>query len=73
MPEVSHRYKAGDHSRAICYNCSKVVETTFELRDVPFDDGSGVVTGMLVAICDECGAIVAVPAQSEIKPDAKCT
>lgn len=66
-------YKVGDNSRAICYNCSKVVPTTFEIRDVPFDDGSGVITDMLVAVCNECDAIVAIPAQSKLNSDMNHT
>lgn len=57
-------YAAGDESRAICEGCAKVVATTFVYRDIAFDDGSGVVKDILVAVCDACEAIVAVPAQS---------
>lgn len=54
----------GDKSRAICPHCSKVVSTTFLYRDVPFDDGSGTVKGILAAVCDNCHSVVAIPAQS---------
>ena len=57
-------YNLGDESRAICEGCAKVVATTFVYRDVAFDDGSGVVRYILVAVCDACEAIIAVPAQS---------
>jgi len=57
-------YNPGDKSRAICEGCAKVVATTFVYRDVAFDDGSGVVRDILVAVCDACEAIVDVPAQS---------
>lgn len=57
-------YEAGEKSRAICPHCSKVVETTFAYRDVPFDDGSGKVKSILAAVCDECGAVASIPAQS---------
>ena len=57
-------YNLGDKSRAICEGCAKVVATTFVYRDVAFDDGSGVVRDILVAVCDACEAIVDVPAQS---------
>lgn len=57
-------YNLGDKSRAICEGCAKVVATTFVYRDVAFDDGSGVVRDILVAVCDACEAIIAVPAQS---------
>jgi hypothetical protein len=34
------------------------------VRDVPFFDGSGIVDDILVAVCDECNNVVAIPAQS---------
>lgn len=57
-------YQPGDTSKAICPHCGKPVSTTFAYRDVPFDDGSGTVKGILAAVCDECNAVVAIPAQS---------
>lgn len=57
-------YEAGDKSEAICEHCKSLVPTTFMYRDVPFDDGSGIVKDILVAVCDICGAVVAIPAQS---------
>ncbi len=57
-------YVPGDRSRAICPHCRKTEATTFAYRDVPFDDGSGTVKGVLTAVCDACGAVAAIPAQS---------
>ncbi|MBA96176.1 hypothetical protein [Sulfitobacter sp. M22] len=57
-------YSAGDKSKAICQSCQDVVETTFLYRDVPFDDGTGVVKDILASVCDHCGEVVAIPAQS---------
>lgn len=57
-------YAPGEKSRAICRHCNKAVETTFDYRNVPFDDGSGEVKDILVAVCDECGTVAAIPAQS---------
>lgn len=57
-------YKPGDKSRAICPHCAALVSTTFAYRDVPFDDGSGVVKGILAGTCDVCGAVASIPAQS---------
>ena len=57
-------YKAGDASKAVCEDCQDVVQTTFVYRDMPFDDGHGIAEGVLVSTCDECGSVVAVPAQS---------
>lgn len=57
-------YEAGEKSQAICEHCKSLVPTTFKYRDVPFDDGSGSVKDILVAVCDNCDAVVAIPAQS---------
>lgn len=57
-------YQAGDTSRAICEDCNQIVETTFRLRDVPFFDGSGIAENILVAVCNTCNQVVAIPAQS---------
>lgn len=57
-------YSPGDKSRAICPHCAKLVTTTFVYATVPFDDGNGSVKDILVAQCDECRAVVAIPAQS---------
>ena len=57
-------YQAGDKSRAICEACKGLVQTTFVYRDVPFDDGAGDVKDILVGICDGCGAVLTIPAQS---------
>jgi hypothetical protein len=57
-------YSPGDNGRAICPHCEKLVSTTFVYRDVPFDDGTGQVKGILTAVCDVCDNVAAVPAQS---------
>lgn len=57
-------YSPGDKSRAICEDCGKLVTTTFGYRDVPFSDGKGLARNILAAACDDCGVVVAVPAQS---------
>lgn len=58
------KYLSGNKSRAVCPYCAKLVTTTFAHHDVLFDDDRGTVKDILVADCDECNAIVAVPAQS---------
>lgn len=60
-------YQPGDKSTAVCWHCESRVTTTFVLRDVPFSDGSGTVYGVLAAVCDLCGNVVAVPARSTQK------
>lgn len=57
-------YRAGETSHAICAHCKALVPTTFAYRDVPFEDGAGIVRGILAAVCDRCGLVVAIPAQS---------
>lgn len=57
-------YRAGEKISVICTDCGLLREATFAYRDVHFSDGSGVVRNILVAVCDECGTIVATPAQS---------
>ncbi len=59
-------YKPGDTSKAVCEYCNKIVDTTFVVRDVPFFDGSGIVENILVAVCDNCNEVVAIPAQSTV-------
>ena len=54
----------GDKSKAICERCAAVVHTTFMRRDVPFSDASGVAKNILVGVCDVCGDVVSIPAQS---------
>ena len=60
------RYEPGDKSRAVCENCESVVDTTFAIRDVSFNDGVGMAENVLVAVCDVCDNIVAIPSQSVI-------
>lgn len=57
-------FRDGEKGSAICSDCSKIVSTTFKRRDVPFIDGKGIAEGILVGVCDECGQVVSIPAQS---------
>lgn len=57
-------FHAGEHSRAICETCAKVHATTFVYRDVPFSDAPGTVKDILVGVCNGCGQVVSIPAQS---------
>ncbi|AYD05263.1 hypothetical protein [Neorhizobium sp. NCHU2750] len=57
-------YQPGDTSKAICPHCGTLVSTTLAYRDVPFDDGTGMVRGILAAVCDKCEALVSIPVQS---------
>jgi len=57
-------FKQGEKGRAICETCQKMVSTTFAYRDVPFSDSPGEVKDILVAVCDSCDGVVAIPPQS---------
>jgi hypothetical protein len=56
-------YREADKGRAMFEN-DGLATTTFAYRDVPFRDGSGAVKDILVAVCDKCGEVVAIPPQS---------
>lgn len=55
--------KEGDKVQMLCHTCGRV-DATHQLRDVPFSDQSGLVKNLLVAVCDSCQQVLAVPAQS---------
>lgn len=57
-------YREGGKSKAICQHCERIVDTTFLYRDAQFSDGKGSAKNILVAVCDTCGEVVAIPAQS---------
>ncbi len=57
-------YTEGDKGRALCSHCKGLVSTTFVRRDVPFSDAQGLAKAILVGVCDQCGQVVSVPAQS---------
>ena len=59
-----HLFSEGEASRAICDRCACITPTTFARRDVPFSDGSGTVKNILVSVCDKCGRVIGLPAQS---------
>ncbi len=61
---TTHSYREGEKSRSLCSHCAGLVNTTFKRRDVPFSDGKGVARDILVAVCDVCDSVVAIPAQS---------
>ena len=43
-------YRKGEKGEAVCEECAKLVSTTFDYRDVPFEDGLGTVMGIFI-IC----------------------
>jgi hypothetical protein len=54
----------GDKGQAICESCARVVASTYRYRNVPFSDGKGIASNILVGVCDQCETVVAIPAQS---------
>ena len=59
-------YLETEKGRALCER-DGLVTTTFTFRDVPFRNGLDSVSNILVAVCDECGDIVAIPPQSSLE------
>lgn len=57
-------YQEGQSIKAVCHTCKDMVSATFKYRDVPFSDGNGMAEDILVAVCNECDHVVAIPAQS---------
>ena len=56
--------KEGDTKKVICSACHSIQSATFMLRDVPFDDDSGIVKDVLAGVCDNCDTVVVIPHQS---------
>jgi hypothetical protein len=56
--------KVGDRERAACSNCQAFVSVIYQLRDVPFDDGSGLASQVLVGVCEQCYQVCVLPQQS---------
>jgi len=56
--------KVGDTKKAACNTCESFQDVTFQLRDTPFNDGSGIVKNVLVGVCNACDSVVVLPHQS---------
>lgn len=56
--------KPGDKQKTICYNCSELTQSTFSRRDVSLSGTDIVAKNILVASCDVCGWVTAMPHQS---------
>ena len=57
-------FKVGESQKAACEKCQSFENATFELRDVPFSDGTGIVKKVLVGVCDKCDSVNVLPHQS---------
>ena len=62
-----HLYREGDQSEAICHACERRVGTRFAVRTVRLPETGIEVHDVLAAVCDECGGVAAIPAQSAPK------
>jgi hypothetical protein len=56
--------KVGDTKKTACNTCESFQDVTFQLRDTPFNDGSGIVKNVLVGVCDTCDSVIVLPHQS---------
>ncbi len=56
--------KVGDTKKAACNTCESFQDVTFQLRDTPFSDGSGIVKNVLVGVCNACDSVAVLPHQS---------
>lgn len=56
--------KVGDTQVVACNHCKAFESVTFQLCDVPFSDGSGIVKNVLAGVCDKCKTIAVIPHQS---------
>ena len=61
---IMHIYKVNDEGKAYCEKCNTIANITYQLRDVPFSDSSGIVKDILAGVCNECGMVTTIPHQS---------
>lgn len=63
---------AGDKGKAICEHCRSQVVSEYQYRNVPFSDGTGTATNILVGVCIHCNSVVSLPHQSVGKVSKLC-
>lgn len=64
LPVKQHLVREGDTSQAICPRCKAIVTTTFRTRTYRLVSSGVDVPGALVAVCDRCDNVAAIPAQT---------
>jgi hypothetical protein len=57
-------WKAGDRSKGVCERCGRLVATRFERRTMALERPRTEVPDVLVAVCEACESLVAIPPQS---------
>lgn len=60
-------YREGDKSVAVCDVDRRKVTTVMERRDFQPDGCSEPIPGLLVAVCESCGTVLTIPAQSCVR------
>ncbi len=57
-------YKVGDKDKALCEECKSLVDTTYQIRDLPIRGSENKVKGALAIVCDRCDTVCGFPHQS---------
>ena len=57
-------YKVGDEKKAMCGVCEAFRIVSYQLRDVPFAAGSGMVKNIIAGVCKTCDSVAVIPFQS---------
>lgn len=57
-------YKEGDTGKALCETCEGLVDTIYQVRDLPLSDGSGEAKDVLAIVCSSCDTVCGIPHQS---------
>jgi hypothetical protein len=67
------KYKEGQKSKSICFQCEKKVATTFKVRSIPSTENNFKILNLLVGACDNCNSTISIPQQSvdQIKQSKK--
>ena len=64
---MTYLFKEGEKAESVCRHCKKLVNTTFRVRTYRLKESGIDVPGVLVSVCDQCDAIVALPHQSSVR------
>lgn len=56
--------RVGDVKTAACFSCQSFQVVRFQKRDVAMRDGSGIVSDILVGVCERCDSVSVIPQQA---------
>ncbi len=62
--------KEGDTRQIVCFECG-LTQATYLVRNVSFNEQTGVVKNLLVAVCNNCQQVVSMPKQSVVQVKAE--